>query len=514
MKTKQVIELNPIFRVALFFIPGIATGVSAYHYIPITIWITVLAIGIIACPFTFKRNVLQSYIVLVLMFISGATCGCLKRSNVELTFPNSHISYQAVIASHPIIKGKTVRCDLIITDRNVKPFKVKAYIEHNKYAERLKTGDGIEATSILKQPDTFSEQGFDYRRYLLFHGFSGTTYIRSCRWHGCEVNADRLSAIEILKLKALMLRERCLKQYAGLGLSGQDYAVLAAMTLGYKAEIDGDLNDDYSVSGAAHVLALSGLHLGIIFAVLTAVFSRLRIRSISIVTIMLVIWIYVFVVGMAPSVMRSAVMLSVYSAVKLLHRDNMPLNTLSIAALILLTADPLTLYDVGFQMSFIAVLFIILFYRPLYLIIPQKWRKIKIVDRLWQMTAVSVTAQLGVAPLVTLYFGRVSCYFLLANMWVIPLATLILYFAILLVLASPIHVLQTYIAFLLGRLTHWLNAGVSFIASWPGASVDGIRINALQTSLIYVMIALVCMSAYVLRHKLWPIRRSSHNITL
>ena len=139
-------------------------------------------------------------------------------------------------------------------------------------------------------------------------------------------------------------------------------------------------------------------------------------------------------------------------------------------------------------MSFAAVLFIIIFYRPLLEVMPGSIRNIPIIKQVWQMTAVSVAAQIGVAPLVAFYFGRFSCYFLLTNMIVVPAATVILYGAVLMAAVSFLPWLQTLLAGLLLKVVILLNACVSFVAALPGASVDGIRIGLLQLLLIYILI--------------------------
>lgn len=312
------------------------------------------------------------------------------------------------------------------------------------------------------------------------------TYIDE--WKGAAVDLSRLSVVQRARISALVFRDKLLQRFSDMGFNGQAYAVLAAMALGDKSSLSDELKEEYSVSGASHVLALSGLHLGIIYAILSLLFSRRRWQIVSQVLILLAIWSYVFIVGMSASVVRSAVMLTVYSFVSLLNRNRLSLNTLSVAAVVILADSPLYLYDVGFQMSFAAVLFIIIFYRQLLEVMPGSIRNIPIIKQIWQMTAVSVAAQIGVAPLIAFYFGRFSCYFLLTNMIVVPAATVILYGAVLTAAVSFLPWLQTLLAGLLLKVVILLNACVSFVAALPGASVDGIRIGLLQLLLIYILI--------------------------
>lgn len=466
-------------------------------------WCTISVALLILAFFTCRHCVIQNVIKFFLIITVGATLTVIQRSKTEMSFPSSSLNYQAVVTSRPVLKGKTVRCDMTIMNLGNQPIHVKAYFSIDERSKQLRIGNGVNASSVLKEPSNFNGSTFDYRRYLLFHGYSATTFILRNQWESSIVNLKSMSITERLKLKALIFRERLLSKYLQYGLSEQDYAVLSAMTLGDKTAISRSLANEYSISGASHVLALSGLHLGIIFTVLTFLFSQLRIRMFNLILVICAIWAYVFIVGMSPSVLRSAVMLTIYSFVNLFNRDNLSLNTLALAAVILLAISPLDLYDVGFQMSFMSVLFIILFFRHIYHLMPLRFRQIKAVRTVWQMASVSIAAQAGVAPLVALYFQRFSCYFLLTNFLVIPLATVILYCAVFLVLTTAIPVIQHIVSTLLLTAVKWLNVSVSFIASWPGASIEGIHINYIQVICYYIIIGEICILIYYAKRMLW-----------
>ena len=354
-------------------------------------------------------------------------------SRVDVDFADSEVKYSAVIVSPPVVAGKTVRCDLLLADRN-RPLKIRAIFYRDRRAELLRAGGGVEVSSVLERPQNFWASDFDYRSYLLRHGFAGTTFIYVTDWRGAPVSLEALSYLERVKIAALKFRNTLLSKLKAMGVGGQDYAVLAAMTLGERVAISDQLNDDYSVSGALHVLSLSGLHLSIIYAMLSFLFFRWRRSVVAQALVVCAVWAYVFVAGLPVSAVRSAVMLTVYSFVSLLNRDRMSLNTLAVAALVVLLSSPLSFYDVGFQMSFVSVLFIILLYRPLYSLMPRKAAEVPVVRWVWGMIVVSVAAQVGVAPLVAFYFGRFSCYFILTNFIVIPASTVILYGVVLMAL--------------------------------------------------------------------------------
>lgn len=449
-----------------------------------------------------------------MVFAAGGLLAAYHCDGMSKPLPQDTVTYRAIISSRPVVKEKTVSCDLMVVGLSRKAFKVKASFLRCSSAEHLQVGQGIEAVSLIEPPRNYEKSTFDYRRYLLFHGYRGTTFILPDNWQGCAVSFSSVPAVDRVRVKALALREKLLQRYISLGSTGQDFAVLSAMTLGDRTTVSAALADDYSVSGAAHVLALSGLHLGIIFSVLTLLFSRLGVRSLSLGLVVIAVWAFVFLVGMSPSVMRSAVMLTVYSFISLLNRDSFTLNSLSIAAVVLLVANPFNLYDVSFQMSFLSVFSILLLYRPLYRLLPQRWRRNRVVNWLWQMTCVSTAAQAGVAPLVAFYFHRFSSYFLFTNLMVIPTATLILYGAVLMLLLTPLPLLQSWVAAALFRLVGWLNSGVSLIASWPGASIENIHISTVQVLLCYVIIASAFCLLLFLPRLFWFSRRPIDDMRL
>ena len=294
-----------------------------------------------------------------------------------------------------------------------------------------------------------------------------------------------VSRLDRSKTYFLAQRAKLLDRLSESGVDGSVYAVVAAMTLGDKSQLTKELRDTYAVSGASHILALSGLHLGIIYTLLSLLLSRRRWQVISQVVIIVCIWLFVFLVGMSASVVRSAVMITVYALLSLGHRDKMSVNTLAFAAIVMLLFNPKSLFDVGFQLSFMAVLAILLFY-PLF---ESVWSQQflfghRLFRWLWTTLAVSCAAQIGVAPLIAYYFGRFSCYFLLTNLVVVPAATLILYLSLLVLLIPSLAYLLIYIVDVLNQLLLW-------ITMLPGASIEGLHPTLLQVWMTYVIIGAV-----------------------
>ena len=298
-----------------------------------------------------------------------------------------------------------------------------------------------------------------------------------------------------LTIKATHLRQQLLQHYRSWNMDDEALGVVAAMTLGEKSQLDRELKATYSKVGAAHILALSGLHLMIIYTVITFFVGWRRFRLLSQVVVVLAIWAFAVLVGMSASVVRSAFMISLYALLSLGHRERMSVNTLAFTAIVMLIINPQSLYDIGFQLSFMAVLAILLFNPLFYKLVPlhvlqhHRW-----LGFLWGLTTVSVSAQIGTAPLVAFYFGRFSTWFLLSNYFVVPLATAILYLALCCLATGWWISLQQTVVALLTSVVTLMNRLLETVARLPYSSIEGLHPTVWQVALIYIIIG----SAYVL----------------
>ncbi len=495
MKPNGRIQQFPLLRVALMLVAGIVAGDALYGAVGQSVWM-LSAVALLLLSFTlWHRPITQSCVIMAVIVLAGAWRVTVRRGDVCMTLPDKPVCYEAVVASRPVAHGKVVRCDLLVSNGALVRRKIKASIlcnERDGRARRLTVGDGMRIVSELREPENYhKDSNFDYRRWMSVHGFVATTFLLPSSWQSLPVSLDSLSRTDRLSLRAMRLRESLLSRIHSLrGMSAEERAVVAAMTLGDKSGLTGELKETYSVTGASHVLALSGLHLGIIYFILTLLFSRRRVHAMGQAAVVVTIWGYVFMVGLPASAVRAATMFSLCSLVSMLNRDRMSLNTISFAAVVMLAANPLYLWDVGFQMSFMAVIGILVFYNPFYRCLSGRrvWG-VHMFRRLWALTSVSVAAQLGVAPLIAYYFGRFSCYFILTNIIAVPLTTLIIYFTFIMFALTPLPVLQGWAGEVLLRLVSWLNGGLELVASLPGASIDGIRMSVPRVALVYVIIA-------------------------
>ena len=317
------------------------------------------------------------------------------------------------------------------------------------------------------------------------------------QWQWSQKTPDADTPLGRSRLFFLQQREHLLDRYRRQGLQGEAYAVVAAMTLGDKSALDRDLRQSYNISGAAHVLALSGLHMGIIYGLLSLLAFGRRRRIIVQSVIVVALWLFVFLVGMPASAVRAAAMLSLYALLSLGYRERASVNALAFTAIVMLIISPLMLFDVGFQLSFLAVLSILVWTPVMLRWIPwQVQQRYRVVRWLWGLTVVTIAAQLGVAPLIAYYFGRFSTWFLFTSVLVIPAVTVILWLALATLLVSSLSPVLT-------ALITALNSGLTVIARLPGASIEGLHPSVLQVILSYVLI----LCAYWLINLLTPVHR-------
>lgn len=333
-----------------------------------------------------------------------------------------------------------------------------------------------------------------------------------------------------IAIHAAAVRGLLTEKYKAYGLEGEAYAIVAAMTLGDRSNVPAELREVYNVTGGAHVFALSGLHLSIIFMLLTYLMPTFRHPKLSIAVPLTLVWAYVMLVGLHASVVRAAVMLTLYGAGRMLSHHSRPVDVITTAALLMLIVKPHWLFDAGFQMSFLAVLSICMTYNgifnTLFSLIRYRslnhnrqtdprlqdpmdegrtpWR-IRLLRFVIGLFSISLAAQIGVAPLVAFYFHRFSCYFWFTNFFISPLAIVIIGLSLLLLISAlllpaALGGVSGAIAWVLRWTVTLQNMLLEWVAKLPGASIDNIYISPVQLLLIYIIIgatALLIRRAYM-----------------
>lgn len=501
----RLFHLYPLIPFALCLILGIIIGQLLQSSVSLEARLSAVAISFIVCFVLGKHPRFQTYSILVVSILIGSVLIGIAERDYKTILPCGKVSYEAVVASEPVERGKTVRFDMLVSSGPLHGRMVRASLLKDTVERRYETlgvGDGLVVYSSFTHPKNFGNSNFDYVTYLKAQGISAQTFIYDTDWRKASVSLTRLSVWQRARLSFLCYRHSLINLYRSFGLDGQNLAVIAAMTLGHKSYISDETRDAYSIAGVSHVLALSGMHLSVIYILLSFLFLNNRRFALLRETLLVsAIWVYVFLVGMSPSVVRSALMITVYSIVSLTGRDPMSLNVLAFAAMLMLVVNPFCLYDVGFQLSYVSVAAILIVNRSIGSGIMLKFKQRSFVVRwLLGVAIMSCAAQLATAPLVAYYFGRLPVYFLFTNVVVSLMVIAILYLSAAAFLSFFVPVVQHYIVVLLLFVTDSLNSFLFSISSLPCSSIDGIHINTIQLIAIYVVIVCIFLLFRILSH--------------
>ena len=419
------------------------------------------------------------------------------KTAAETEFPKEEAVYRLRVNDFPEVRERTFLCRVWLKERHdslgIHPVNKQAilYFQRDSLSSRLQMGEELWVRSRISPP--VSARNFDesdYARYLKRKGISGTGFVASGHWQFSECRKEKEGIATVLYRLAASYRTQIENLYRRLGIEGDELAVLSALTLGDKTDLSESVRESYSVAGVSHVLALSGLHIGLLYALAFFLLRPLLLggqsgRFLRSLLLILLLWLFAFFTGLSPSVVRSAAMFSIWALADLCGRQSFSLNTLALTAWLMLLVRPVWLFDVGFQLSFAAVLSILLFQPFLYRLCPVRHRA---GTYLWGLVSVSVAAQLGTAPLVLFYFSRFSTHFLLTNLLVVPLVTLILYAAVVLLLLTPMSGLQAVAAVGLEKMLRMLNLLVRWVEQLPYASVDGIWLYPLEVAGCYLVL--------------------------
>jgi competence protein ComEC len=366
--------------------------------------------------------------------------------------------------------------------------KAIIYFKTDSLCTNLHYGDMILVSGALRPvPGTSNPDAFNYRQYLQNQGIYFQLFVEPEQWKYIGIAGHNP-----IKAGAEICRNEFLDVFRLFGIEGQEFALAAALLLGSRDFLEKETEQEFSNAGAVHVLSVSGLHVGIMYVVIDKLLFFLKRGRISRkfhhILIILCIWAYAFISGLPSSVIRAALMFSLVAAGNMMKRSPENYNILAVAAFLQLLIDPFEITRVGFQLSYLAVLGIFAFYKPLNELISPKnglaaWT--------WSIIAVSVAAQLVTFPLGSYYFHMFPVYFLLTNMIVVPLAAVITYFAVFLLIAGAAGLTFQWLAWPLNRSLRFMTDAVEWIQNIPGAVIDQIVFSQFQVILIYVFIATV-----------------------
>lgn len=360
------------------------------------------------------------------------------------------------------------------------------YFRKDSIAPALQYGDVILVRSNLQEiKNAGNPGGFDYKRYALFNGITHQLFVKSNEYKKLPQQQTSFFYKRMYEFRSYILQT--IRKY----VKGEmETSIAEALLIGYRDDLDRDLVQAYSNTGVVHIIAVSGMHLGLIYGLLMFLFKPMnrnkRLKVLKAVLIIVLLWLFSLLTGASASVLRAVLMFTAIVGAEIFDRKGSIYNSMAASAVVLLLVNPFLLWDVGFQLSYAAVLSIVLFMKPIY-----NWFAIqnKLLDGLWKLNALTLSAQILTLPLCMYHFHQAPTLFLITNLIAVPLSSLVLYALILLMAVSPFTVLANATGWLITKMLWLMNQFILWVDHFTFAVVDGIQHSPVLTILLYFIIA-------------------------
>jgi competence protein ComEC len=447
------------------------------------------------------------------MGLGGSSMG---RVNKRSSFPQAMAGTSAAtskesvffaricVVSLPSDKPKSRQCEVEV-ELPEEPFSfwkgkhLQVYLPKNERTASIGIGDRLFVRLKPQRPKPPVEPGgFDYGAWLRHKGIAGTSWVSDQHW-------EIVSKASPFHLKALAerIRQHLLLLFASADIEGEPFALVSALVLGSTDRLTPETKNQFSVSGISHILSVSGLHVAVVYAVLAFLLSFLdrfeRFRVPKQLLLIVLLFTYAFVTGLSPSVLRSAFMFSLLAFGKCLHRKSQTINTVLFSAFVLLLWNPGFLFDLGFQLSYLAVLSIVVVHPRLTAMWTPAFRPIRYV---WEMLCLSLVAQLGTAPLTVHAFHTFPNYFLVNNLLAVPFSSLLIYLAVSFLMLGNIPYIGDFMGKLLDTALHTFLTMVETMGNLPYALTENLYPGVPEIVVIYLIMG-TFFFWIVLKKRVW-----------
>jgi competence protein ComEC len=489
-------------RVIIFFIAGILVGIYFPDSIPevfaqtglLSLTIFYILLFIIS-RYTTRRIMNPGAIALAAIFLAGYAHLLNQNDSRDqrhfMHEKNPIEFYRAVIIRNPDEKARSWKVEAEMLQLKSAQWRncsgrIILYFSKDDFPLSFKYGDVFLIKGSPRELESAANPGeFDYKNFLTFRNIYHQHFLKTkdAKFIGNE------PPIRVLEY-AFAARTWADKTIERFVTGKREQAIASALVLGVTDGLDNELLNAYAATGAMHVLSVSGLHVSIIYLLLTWMLKPLTKthsgKWIFAIISFLLLWIYAFVTGLSPSVLRAVTMFSFMALARPWNRSTNIFNTLAVSAFCILLYDPFLIMSVGFQLSYLAVLGIVYLQADLYAL----WEpKARLWDEIWKITCVSIAAQAATFILGLLYFHQFPNYFLISNLLVIPISFVVLIAGLVLLAVSFIPLLGTYCGVVLTYSIKILNGVVFIVESFPFSLIENIYITTFQCWLL--MAALV-----------------------
>ena len=509
----------PFVSIVLVFMSGIVAGdfLTASNRIDtiLSSYIeTAVILVIAAVSLWFYRGMKYSGFSIgcsLFLFFSGMLCVNLHHQNllsdINKLASNQYDAYEAEVRSLPEKRAKSLRLEVSVkrfhSNNKWISADVKAFLSIPLDASSIPAAnDFLIVNGNLEQPKPpMNPEEFDYKRYLRNKGVVWTDYLPDGSFQ--VIKNKNISGN--VKVWSIRISEWADQQFRANLKDDKSYGLVKAMLLGRRDDLRSDQIDDYTTSGTVHILSVSGMHVAIIFLVLSYMLGWLKNfrggKYIYLLAVTSLLCFYALVTGLPPSVQRATLMCIVFVVAEVFSRKHNSMNTLALSAFLILIIDPQALFDVGFQLSYLAMSGIFLLYKPIdsvFLPTNKFWKY------LWQITALSLAAQLATFPLSLYYFHQFPFYFWLVNPFVITFTNALLPAALvmLFVCLIPFPWLHSAIGWIVDFCSYLTNISVAVPKLLPGYLIENLYLDTLEVTMLYVVL-FVLWFAYESREYTW-----------
>jgi competence protein ComEC len=487
-------------RIVVFFMAGILIGIFVPFSIPLLpvvtlFFLSAMAYVLMAASAPIRKVANPGFVGLFCILTAGYL-------NVQLQTESKqpdHLSkleskpqfYRAVISAYVQEKDKSWKAEARVEQVRVNgkwndcQGKVLLYFSKDfpvppAYGDKLLVkGNPYEVKGPLNPGE------FDYRKFLSYRNIHHQQFLRPGQV--IVIGNAPPNVLMGYAIEARIWADQMLAKYVA---GGREQAIASALVLGITDGLDNELLTAYGATGTLHVLAVSGLHISIIYMIILALLAPLNKSTsgkwiIAVISIA-VLWAYAFVTGLSPSVLRAVTMFTFVALAKPWKQKVNIYNSLAASAFLLLLFDPPMIMSVGFQLSYLAVLGIVYLHPKLY----QWWEPdSRILDEIWKITSVSIAAQVATLPLCLLYFHQFPNYFLISNLLVIPASFVVLVAGLLILALSYITVLAKLVGWILMWTVKIMNVIVFTIEDLPFSKLDNILLTPFQGLVLAMMMA-------------------------
>lgn len=490
---------NSLLVILVPYIIGILIGhaIQIDWLISLSLWVSAFLLLIILTSYGRKKYHYRFWIsintITAFLFMGLLNYNLNNQRVLSNHFSEFYVSYDQIIGKIIDYQEGSGNFDKVIlsteqllksSTKKEQPIRGKLLCYIEKGEVKYSLGDYVQIKSDIIPIKNKNNPGeFDAEKFWAIRGITEMSFVRQ----NSILKLESTSNFHTIWYKS----REYLKKIIAENISAENQGLVVALTLGDKSEITQENKENFSNAGAMHVLAVSGMHVGILLFFLEVIFKRIKVlrqKNLYLIIAIFFLWMYAFLTGLPASVFRAVLMFSILAIGKLLGKNTFSLQSIFASALIILIINPLLIYDVGFQLSYLAVVGISVFFQPIsnLILVKNKWLK-----RLWEGTALCFAAQIGTVPISLYYFNQFPNYFLLSNVVVLVFA----WFAMISAVVFMIFHFVPYLSTILALITDYIFGGFKYLIDWinklPFVISTGFTPSVLHIVIIYSLLILV-----------------------